>query len=138
MKKALTLSITIIMGILTIGLLSNNPSSISSSTANFFIVNKVFAQEPESEQVFIAPGAADPNNDEGAFFPPEISVSSEGNIVSWTNDDSTEHTVTADDGSFDSGPISSGDTFDNTFDEPGDFGYHCSIHPFMTGVVIVE
>lgn len=120
------------MSILTMGLLSN--PSISSDITLF---NKVFAQEQESEQVFIVPGAFDPNNDEG-FVPPEISVSSEGNIVSWTNDDSTEHTITADDGSFDSGPISSGDTFDNTFDEPGDFGYHCSIHPFMTGVVIVE
>jgi plastocyanin len=129
MKKVLTLSITI-MSILTMGLLSN--PFISS---NITLFNKVFAQE--TEEVFIAPGASDPNNDE-AFVPPEIRVSSEGNIVSWTNDDSIEHTVTADDGSFDAGPISPGDTFDNTFDSPGEFGYHCSIHPFMTGVVIVE
>ena len=118
------------MSILTMGLLSNPFIS-----PNISLFNKVFAQE--SEEVFIIPGAADPNNDE-AFVPPEISVSSEGNIVSWTNDDSIEHTVTSDDGSFDSGPISPGDTFDNTFDSPGEFGYHCSIHPFMTGVVIVE
>ena len=99
------------------------------------LFNKVFAQGVE--EVFIVPGASDPNNNK-AFFPPEISVSSEGNIVSWTNDDSIEHTVTSDDGAFDSGPISTGDTFDNTFDSPGEFGYHCSIHPFMTGVIIVE
>jgi plastocyanin len=129
MRNILILSITI-MSILTIGLFAN--PSISSGITLF---NKVFAQE--REEIFIVPGAFDPNNDEG-FVPPEISVFSEGNIVSWTNDDSTEHTITADDRSFDSGPISSGDTFDNTFDEPGDFGYHCSIHPFMTGVVIVE
>ena len=127
--KIVTLSITI-MSILTMGLLSNPFIS-----PNISLFNKVFAQE--SEEVFIIPGAADPNNDE-AFVPPEISVSSEGNIVSWTNDDSIEHTVTSDDGSFDSGPISPGDTFDNTFDSPGEFGYHCSIHPFLTGVVIVE
>ena len=127
--KIVTLSITI-MSILTMGLLSNPFIS-----PNISLFNKVFAQE--SEEVFIIPGAADPNNDE-AFVPPEISVSSEGNIVSWTNDDSIEHTVTSDDGSFDSGPISPGDTFDNTFDSPGEFGYHCSIHPFMTGVIIVE
>ena len=134
MKNTLTLSITIIMGILTIGVLSS-PSIISTSVADISLFNKVFAQE--SEEVFIAPGAADPNNPE-AFVPPQISVSSEGNIVSWTNEDSTEHTVTADDGSFDAGPISPGDTFENAFDSPGDFGYHCAIHPFMTGVVIVE
>jgi plastocyanin len=50
------------------------------------------------------------------------------------------HTVTAE-GTvaplFDSGPISPGDTFDNIFDMPGEFGYHCSIHPWMTGRVMV-
>ena len=127
----LTLSITI-MSILTIGVLSNQ---FISSAADITLLKKVFAQE--SEEVFIAPGASNPNNAE-AFVPPEISVSPEGNIVSWTNEDSTEHTVTANDGSFDSGPISPGDTFESTFDSPGDFGYHCAIHPFMTGVVIVE
>jgi plastocyanin len=133
MKNTLTLSITMIIGILTIGVLSS--PSISSSVADISLFNKVFAQE--SEEVFIAPGASDPNNAE-AFVPPQISVSSQGSIVSWTNEDSTEHTVTADDGSFDAGPISPGDTFENAFDSPGDFGYHCEIHPFMTGVVIVE
>jgi plastocyanin len=97
-------------------------------------LNKVSAQE--SEDVFIAPGAADQSNLE-SFVPPEISISPE-TAISWRNDDSIEHTVTADDGSFASGPISPGDTFDNTFDSLGDFSYHCSIHPFMTGVVIVE
>lgn len=145
MKKVSTLSIVIIMmSILTIGVFSSPslPFSSLSSSSHTSLLNKVFAQEPEAEQVFIAPGSADQNNEEGGFVPPEISVSSsssEGsNIVLWTNDDTTEHTVTADDGSFDSGPISPGDNFDNTFDTPGDFGYHCSIHPFMTGVVIVE
>jgi plastocyanin len=144
MKKALTLSRVItMMSILTIGLFSISPSlsfSSSSSSSDASLLNKVFAQEPEAEQVFIAPGSADQNNEEGGFVPPEISVSpSEGNnIVLWTNDDTTEHTVTADDGTFDSGPLSPGDNFDSTFDTPGDFSYHCSIHPFMTGVVIVE
>ena len=119
----------IIMTILTMGILSNTPI-----LSDITLLNEVFAQQ---EEIFIVPGAFDPNNDEG-FVPSEIGVSSEGNIVSWTNDDSTEHTVTADDGSFDSGPLSPGDTFDNTFDKQGDFGYHCSIHPFMTGVIIVE
>ena len=70
-------------------------------------------------------------------IPPQTSVST-GSTVSWTNEDSTEHTVTSDEGLFDAGPISPGDTFDNTFDISGEFGYHCAIHPFMTGVVIVN
>lgn len=96
-------------------------------------IQPVFSQE---ESVFIVPGAADPNNDQ-SFAPPQISLS-EGSTVFWTNDDSTEHTVTSDEGLFDSGPIAPGGTFDNTFDSSGEFGYHCAIHPFMTGVVSVE
>ena len=98
------------------------------------ITTPAFSQEGSS--VFIAPGASNPNNDL-SFDPPQTSVST-GSTVSWTNEDSTEHTVTSDEGLFDAGPISPGDTFDNTFDTSGEFGYHCEIHPFMTGVVIVN
>jgi len=61
-----------------------------------------------------------------------------GTIVSWTNEDSIQHTVTSDEeGLFDAGPISPGNTFENAFDRPGEYGYHCAIHPFMTGRVMV-
>lgn len=96
-------------------------------------IQPVFSQK---DSVVIVPGAADPNNGK-SFDPPKISLS-EGSIVFWTNDDSIEHTVTSDEGLFGSGPISPGSTFDNTFDSTGEFGYHCSIHPFMTGVVTVN
>ena len=108
--------------------------SIFTTIFSSIDLNKVLAQE--SEDVFIAPGAADQSNLE-AFVPPEISISPD-TAISWRNDDSIKHTVTADDGSFASGPISPGDTFDNTLDSLGDLSYHCSIHPFMRGVVIVE
>jgi plastocyanin len=98
-------------------------------------ITPVFSQE-EGSSVSIAPGAADPNNDL-SFDPPEINVPT-GSIVSWTNADSIQHTVTSDEqGLFDAGPISPGDTFENVFDSAGEFGYHCAIHPFMTGVVMV-
>src|SRR4051812_18433560 len=61
-----------------------------------------------------------------------------GTTVTWTNNDSTNHTATADDGSFDSKPISSGQTFTQTFSTAGTFKYHCSIHPAMTGTVTVK
>lgn len=93
----------------------------------------VFSQEGS---VSIAPGAANPNNDQ-SFDPPQISVPT-GSTVFWTNDDSIQHTVTSDEGLFDAGPISPGNTFENTFDSAGEFSYHCAIHPFMTGVVIVN
>jgi plastocyanin len=98
-------------------------------------ITPVFSQE-EGSSVSIAPGAANPNNDL-SFDPPQINVPT-GSIVSWTNADSIQHTVTSDEqGLFDAGPISPGDTFENVFDSAGEFGYHCAIHPFMTGLVMV-
>ncbi len=115
-------------------------SLILLSTSNFNLYSNTLAQE----SVSITPGAAYPNNVE-TFVPPHISLSS-GSIVSWTNGDSITHTVTADgnqeivngEAPFDSGPISPGYTWDNTFNSPGQFDYHCSIHPFMTGKVIIN
>ena len=90
----------------------------------------------QGNSVFIAPRAADPDNDQ-SFVPQFISMPIES-TVSWTNDDSIQHTITSDEeGLFVSGPISPGETFDNTFDTPVEFGYHCSIHPWMTGRVMV-
>ena|SRR5215203_3140845 len=128
--KKFTFSIITMSIILTMGGLLSNPFVSSDIT----LFTHVFAQEPE---IFIAPRAADPNNDK-AFVPPELNVPLH-TIVSWSNDDSIDHTITADDyGLFDTGPISPGDTFDNVFDSTGVFGYHCSIHPFMRGSVIVN
>ena len=73
--------------------------------------------------VSITPGAADLNNHRS--HPPQIRLSA-GSTVSWTNDDTIQHTVTSDKGLFKSGPISPGNTFDNKFDKPGQFGYHPS------------
>ena len=90
----------------------------------------------QGDSVYIVPRAADPNNDQ-SFVPKFISIPIQS-IVTWTNDDSIYHTVTSDEeGLFDSGPLSQGDTIDNAFDTPGEFGYHCSIHPWMTGRVMV-
>jgi nitrite reductase (NO-forming) len=60
------------------------------------------------------------------------------NTVTWTNNDEATHTVTADDGSFDSGYLNQGQTWSYTFTTPGTYTYHCSIHPWMKGTVIVE
>lgn len=58
-------------------------------------------------------------------------------LVTWTNNDPTDHTVTADDSSFNSGVIPPGGTFSHLFDTLGTFPYHCAIHPEMTGQYIV-
>lgn len=71
------------------------------------------------------------------FTPAEISVRV-GDKVTWRFTDNTAHTVTADDGSFDSGGHGSGETFDHTFDEAGSVTYHCTIHETMKGTVSVS
>jgi plastocyanin len=71
-----------------------------------------------------------------SFQPAEVSVAA-GDTVRWTNMQSMAHTVTADDGSFDSGLLGENQSFSHTFSQPGTFGYHCSIHAFMTGTVDV-
>jgi plastocyanin len=58
--------------------------------------------------------------------------------VTWTNDDNQLHTVTAVDGSFDSGFLEVGASFSYTFTEVGDFEYFCLPHPWMRARVVVE
>jgi nitrite reductase (NO-forming) len=61
-----------------------------------------------------------------------------GTTVTWTNDDSAMHTVTAVDGSFDSGFFDNGESWSYTFDEPGEYEYYCLPHPWMRAKVVVE
>jgi plastocyanin len=48
------------------------------------------------------------------------------------------HTVTAEDRSFDTGEIDSGQTGSLTFSRPGTYRYHCTPHPFMKGEIVVR
>ena len=72
-----------------------------------------------------------------AFTPPTLTATV-GRSVRWENHDPAEHTVTAEDGSFDSGTMARGATFERTFDSPGEYRYICALHPGMTGRVVVE
>jgi plastocyanin len=72
-----------------------------------------------------------------AFSPATVNVAI-GTTVTWTNEDSTTHTVTSSTGAFESGNMSNGATFSHTFTAAGDFEYHCSIHTSMVGHVIVK
>jgi plastocyanin len=72
-----------------------------------------------------------------AFVPARTEVSA-GTTVEWTNNDPLAHSVTADDGSWDSGLVQPGHTWRRTFAQPGTYGYHCTPHPFMKGTVVVR
>lgn len=78
---------------------------------------------------------------DSAFEPVELTVAA-GTTVVWNQEGSAPHTVTADDGAFDSGTLNTGDTFEFTFEEPGEYPYYCTFHGAaggegMAGTVVV-
>jgi plastocyanin len=70
------------------------------------------------------------------FTPATIDVNV-GDTVTWTNDGPTAHSATADDGSFDTGILQTGESGSATFDTAGSFSYICTPHPFMKAKVVV-
>jgi plastocyanin len=72
-----------------------------------------------------------------SYSPSAIAVLA-GEHIRFTNDSVRAHTVTADDDSFDSGRINSGKTYDLATAKTGDFPFHCSLHPGITGKVAVR
>lgn len=60
-----------------------------------------------------------------------------GDTVTWRNQSGATHNATADGGSFATGSIPDGGSKSVTFDAPGSFAYHCTIHQTMTGTIVV-
>jgi plastocyanin len=84
-----------------------------------------------------APAAAAVSIGNFTFRAPVVTVKP-GTTVTWTNGDDIPHTVVAKDGLFKSKVLDTGDRFSFTFAKPGQFGYFCSLHPHMTGTVVVK
>lgn len=72
-----------------------------------------------------------------AFAPADLEVAA-GTEITWTNDDPAPHTVTAEDGSFDSGTLEPGQTFSVPVQGNGPVTYRCEIHPDMVGTITVR
>jgi plastocyanin len=75
--------------------------------------------------------------DNFTFGPAELTVTV-GTAITWTNRDDIPHTVVSTDKLFKSTALDTDDTFTFTFSTPGTFPYFCSLHPKMTGTVIVK
>jgi len=75
--------------------------------------------------------------EKSAYIPREITIAP-GTKVLWTNHDDMPHTVTGNDRTFASKGLDTDDKFEYTFSSEGTFAYHCSVHPYMTGVVNVR
>lgn len=69
-------------------------------------------------------------------FDPQILTIKKGTKVTWTNQDAATHQIKST--AFNSQELSKGQSFSYTFDETGTIDYFCSIHPTMTGKVIVQ
>jgi plastocyanin len=82
-----------------------------------------------------SPAAVEINNFK--FMPATLTVVA-GTTVTWTNDDTSPHTVTEQNKVFHSAALDTKDTFSYQFAAPGEYVYHCSIHPMMVGRIIVK
>ena len=85
-----------------------------------------------------APAPAAAVTIENFTFKAPIVTVKRGTTVTWTNGDDIPHTVVAKDGSFKSKVLDTGERFTFTFAKVGQFGYFCSLHPHMTGTVVVK
>jgi plastocyanin len=73
---------------------------------------------------------------DGSFGPAALTIAV-GDTVTWTNNDDSPHTVTAENGPFDSGNVDPGGTFTFTFTQAGTYGYVCRYHGEMRATIIV-
>lgn len=117
------------------------------------------AAESRQHTVTIPTGAADPTIDltlqrTGNWYEPRRLTVTQGDTVTWINNDTEPHTVTSGlgagiqsvqtgekgvpDGIFDSDFFGSGESWSYTFEKPGAYAYFCIIHPWMEAAVIVE
>jgi plastocyanin len=71
-------------------------------------------------------------------FAPVTTTILPGDTVTFVNGDDTIHSVVADDGSFHSNGLDTNDKTTFTFAKVGTIGYHCGLHPFMKGMIVVK
>ena len=84
-----------------------------------------------------SPSTAEVKIDNFSFGPAALTVPV-GTTITWTNHDDIPHTVVSTDGVFKSKVLDTDEKFSFTFTKAGEFPYFCSIHPKMTGKVIVQ
>ena len=75
--------------------------------------------------------------DNFSFSPQRITVKP-GTTVTWTNEDDTPHAVASSTTMFKSKALDTNDSFAFSFTTPGVYEYFCSLHPYMTGTIVVE
>ena len=121
----------------------------STDSTNFSIKTGVPDDIPQTPQdkftVSIPSGTAAPGCEENnRCFSPYNAAIKVGGTITWSNDDTAAHTVTAGNpgdgptGHFDSSLLMAGGSFSHTFDEQGEFDYFCMVHPWQQGIITVD
>ena len=75
--------------------------------------------------------------DNFVFSPSRLTINM-GQAITWTNHDDEPHTVAFDNEPTRSPPLDKDEKYTRTFSVAGEYRYHCSLHPHMIGVVVVE
>jgi plastocyanin len=97
----------------------------------------VQAPPPRVAAAPVTAGKAEVQIDNFNFSPTALTVKA-GTQITWTNHDDIPHTVVSDAHTFKSKVLGNGEKFTFTAGKPGTYSYSCSIHPNMTGKVVVE
>jgi plastocyanin len=118
MRKSISIAILSLTLVITIGAMGTRHQNS--------IVNA--QQKPDTTEVKI---------DNFSFGPGTLTVPV-GTTVTWTNRDDIPHTAVSTDGAFKSKVMDTDEKFSYTFTKAGTFPYFCSIHPKMTGKVVVQ
>lgn len=135
MKRTIVIivALLVILGLGAFALNKSNDNTSTSQPSSSSSSSNTSSNQPAAQtgQVKI---------DNMMFTPSQITVA-KGGTVTWTNNDSTTHTVVDDlsnVGGPASGDIPPGGTYSFTFTKSGSFQYHCTIHPSMRGTIVVK
>src|SRR5262245_41603082 len=109
--------------------------AFASALTGIVLSAVVAGQAPASAES--APPAPAVTIDNFTFGPAEVKVPV-GTTVTWTNKDDIPHTVVNTDKTFKSKVLDTDEKFSYTFTKAGSYAYFCSIHPKMTGTVVVQ
>jgi len=127
----------------TVSSIPQTPNSIftlttGNTTSTASAISLTTLTTSNGAQVSIVPNSG--TNETSQGYSPDVVhvVIGVNNTVTWTNNDQVTHTVTALDGSFDSGLMQPGQIYVHTFTTPGTYQYHCQIHAWMNGTVVVS
>ncbi len=110
-------------------------AAVASSALSAPKPNALQTGAPASAQQ--APAAAEVKIDNFSFSLATLTIAV-GTTVTWTNNDDIPHTVVGTDKAFKSKVLDTGEKFSFTFTKAGEYPYFCSIHPKMTGKVVVQ